>query len=122
MDRQKVFAWAKKKYRIEPDYPWNDDNGVLRHPDNKKWFAVVLTVRRDKLGLSGDNQVDVINVKSDPDLIGSLRTREGFHPAYHMNKDKWLSIRLDNTVPEDEIKNLINLSYQMTMPKKKERK
>ena len=34
------------------------------------------------------------NVKSDPLLIGSLRGQDGYFPAYHMNKEKWLSIQL----------------------------
>ena len=119
MDRERVFVWIKKKYGIEPDYPWNDDNAVLRHPENRKWFAVVLRVGRDKLGLPGEGLADVINVKCEPILIGSLRTQPGFHPAYHMNKDQWISIRLDGSVPEDQMKNLIGLSYDMTMPKKK---
>ncbi len=119
MDRERAFVWIKKKYGIEPDYPWNDDNAVLRHPENRKWFAVVLRVGRDKLGLLGEGLADVINVKCEPVLIGSLRTQPGFHPAYHMNKDQWISIRLDGSVPEDQMKNLIGLSYDMTMPKKK---
>lgn len=126
MDRERAFVWIKKKYGIEPDYPWNDDNAVLRHPENRKWFAIVLRVGRDKLGLPGEGLIDVINVKCEPVLIGSLRTRQGFHPAYHMNKDQWISIRLDGSVPEDELQNLIDLSYQMTMakelPKKKRKK
>ena len=31
-----------------------------------------------------------------------------------MNKDKWISVILDGTVSDDEIKNLIDLSYQLT--------
>ena len=31
MDRERAFVWIKKKYGIEPDYPWNDDTAVLRH-------------------------------------------------------------------------------------------
>ena len=89
------------------------------YPENRKWFAVVLRVGRDKLGLPGEGLADVINVKCEPVLIGSLRTQPGFHPAYHMNKDQWISIRLDGSVPEDQMKNLIGLSYDMTMSKKK---
>ena len=122
MDREKMFIHIKEKYKIEPDYPWKDDNAVLRHPENRKWFAVVLKVGRDKLGLPGEGLMDVINIKSEPVLISSLRTRQGFHPAYHMNKDQWISIRLDDTVPKDQIENLIDLSYQMTMPKRKRKK
>lgn len=51
-----------------------------------------MTVGRDKLGLPGDSMVDVVTVKCDPMLGGSLRMQKGFHPAYEMNKDKWLTI------------------------------
>ena len=114
MTRQEVFAYVKQRYGTEPDYPWMDSNAVLRHADSKKWYAVILEVRRDKLGLDGDGMVDVLNVKCDPILIGSLRLKPGFHPAYHMNKDKWLTIRLDGSVSPAEIQNLIDLSFRLT--------
>lgn len=119
MNRQEVFDYAKKKYGTDPDYPWFDTSAVLRHKDNHKWYGLVMEVGRDKLGLSGDGMVDVITVKCDPVLGGSLRVREGFHPAYHMNKEKWLTIRLDGSAPEDEIKSLIDLSFELTAAKKK---
>ena len=55
-------------------------------------------------------------MKCDPILAGSLRAQEGFHPAYHMNKEKWLTIRLDGSVPDVEIEKLIDLSYELTQP------
>ncbi|MCF0146293.1 MAG: MmcQ/YjbR family DNA-binding protein [Eubacterium sp.] len=144
MTRQDVFDYVKEQYGTEPDYPWFDDNAVLRHENiiregkadarctgedacesargqtrSGKWYGVVLTVGREKLGLVGDGMVDVLNVKSDPLLIGSLRTKEGYHPAYHMNKDNWISIRLDGTAPDNEIRHLIDMSFDLTAPKKK---
>ena len=89
MERKDVFSWVKEVYGTEPDYPWNDWNAVLRHKGNN-------------------------NVKCDPVLIGSLREQSGFFPAYHMNKENWISILLDGSVPEDVIKNLINMSYELT--------
>ena len=103
MERKELFEWAKEIYGAEPDYPWNDWNCVLRHKNNKKW-----------LGLQEDKTVDVLNIKCDPMMIGSLRMKEGFFPAYHMNKENWISILLDGTVSADEIKPLLELSYQLT--------
>ena len=54
---------------------------------------------------------------TEPDY---LREKEGFHPAYHMNKDKWITARLDGIVPEDEIKSLIDLSFRLTGQKRRE--
>ncbi len=119
MTRRQVFEYVKIKYGTEPDYPWLDDNAVLRHGDNKKWYGLVMKVWRGKLGLSGDGAADVINVKCDPAMGSFLRQKNGFHPAYHMNKEKWLTIRLDGSVADEEIKNLIDLSYEMTAAKKR---
>jgi predicted DNA-binding protein (MmcQ/YjbR family) len=120
MKREGLFQYITQEYDIQPDYPWNDENAVLRHRDNRKWFAVVLKVSKEKLGMSGDEVVDVLNVKSDPELIGTLRMKDGFHPAYHMNKEKWISVRLDGSVSFEEIKSLIELSYDLTKSKKKQ--
>ena len=56
MDRQTVFDYIKKKYKVLPEYPWRKYGGsaVFRHSDNSKWFALVMDVQGDKVGLSGD--------------------------------------------------------------------
>ena len=92
MERKELFEWAEKTYGTAPDYSWNDWNCVLRHKHNNKWYALVVELNEKKLGLTGDRIVDVLNIKCDPLLIGSLRMKPGFFPAYHMNKDKWISI------------------------------
>lgn len=35
---------------------------VMWHPDTRKWFAIIMDVPKDKLGLIGQQRVDVINV------------------------------------------------------------
>ena len=45
MTRQQLFQWMKRRYGVEPDYPWADENAVLRHRDNNKWFALVMEVK-----------------------------------------------------------------------------
>ena len=56
--RKRLFTYIKKKYKVEPEYPWSryDTNAVFRHVENKKWFALVMDVRREKLGLPGDGE------------------------------------------------------------------
>ena len=117
MTRQELFIWIRQQYGTEPEYPWHDWNAVLRHNDNNKWYGVVLEVSADKLGLPEAGIIDVLNVKSDPLLIGSLRGQDGYFPAYHMNKDWWITAVLDGTVSEDKIKMLPDISYQATAPK-----
>lgn len=120
--RDTVFAHIKKKYKVCPEYPWRkyDDNAVFRHSDNKKWFALVMSVGRGKLGLSGDGCVDVINLKIDDIMLRDMLVREkGICRAYHMNKEHWITVLLDGAVEEDKVYNLINMSYEATASKKK---
>lgn len=114
MNKQELFAWALETYGTEPDYPWMDGNAVLRHQPSRKWYAVVMEVGRKKLGLPGDGTVDVVNVKCDPLLTGTLRQEKGILPAYHMNKEKWVSILLDGSVDAELVKGLLETSYQLT--------
>ena len=80
-----------------------------------------MRVAKCRLGLAGDAPADVLNVKCDPILIGSLRREPGFLPAYHMNKNTWISILLDETVPDARIEFLLDLSYELVAPRIKKR-
>ena len=86
---------------------------VFRHSSNRKWFAVIMEIPREKLGLSGGN-IQVVNVKCDTRMIGSFRQEPGIYPGYHMHKAHWLTVALDGTVAEDKIKFLIDMSYDLT--------
>lgn len=122
--RQSVLDYVFGKYMVESDYPWQNDDksAVLRHRDNKKWFALIMRLSPGRLGLECEGWIDVINLKSDPILIGDLRQRQGFLPAYHMNKDSWITVALDGSVGEEEIFSLIDLSYKLTKSKAKRAK
>ena len=85
-------------------------------PDSQKWYALVMDVPRDKLRIPGPGSVDVLNVKCDPILGGSLRLESGILPAYHMNKDSWLTLLLDGTVPRETVFALLDGSYRLTGP------
>ena len=123
--RQAVFNYIKKKYRVSPAFPWrrSPDSAVFRHDDNKKWFALVMAVPGDRVGLSGKELVDVINLKID-DLFyrDMLIAREGIMPAYHMNKMHWISVLLDGSVEENQVFDLLDLSYAATASRKKKEK
>lgn len=63
--RRKIIDYIKKKYKAEPEHLWRSypDYIVFRHSDNNKWFGIIMDVSRDKLGLDGDDRVDIIDVK-----------------------------------------------------------
>lgn len=119
MNKEALFQFIKDTYGVEPDYPWFDENAVVRHPDTRKWFGILMCITADKLGICSCDKIDVLNVKCDPILIGTLIQEKGYYPAYHMNKASWISIDIQN-VKDDEIKMLIDMSYHLTKHKKKQ--
>ena len=119
----RIMDYAREHYGVEPDFPFPNypDIPVLRHHGSRKWFAIFMNVSRSVLRLDGDDPVDIMNVKCDPILSGSLRMQEGYLPGYHMNHDQWLTILLDGTVPLEEIIPLLDMSFDLTirLPKKR---
>lgn len=124
MNRAELEQFIMENYGVEPDYPWlkYPGNAVFRHVSNRKWFALIMDVPRNKLGLQGTKPLDVVNLKCDPVLIGSLRGVPGIFPAYHMNKEKWITVALDGSASDDKIRMLLDMSYDATAPKVKKRR
>ena len=119
MNREELEAYILNHYSTEPDYPWADTPraAVFRNAGNRKWFALVMEVPRDKLGLPGTEKLDIVNFKCDPILISSLRGETGIFPAYHMNKASWITASLDGSVSAETIELLLDVSYELTKPK-----
>lgn len=104
------------------EYPFGDETTVFRHSDNRKWFAILMNIPREKLGLFGKGNIDIVNLKCDPLLTGSLFSEGGVFPAYHMNKEKWISVLLDGSLEPDKVKWLLEISFNLTARKIKKRK
>lgn len=116
--------YIESTYGVSAEFPWikYPEYMVFRHIGNRKWFALVMEVPKEKLGLKNSGMLDIVNVKCDSVLIGSLRSENGFFPAYHMNKENWITIALDNSVSDGKIMLLLDMSYELTDSKSKSRK
>lgn len=114
MRREEIFEYVKKQYGTVPEYLWSSspDSAVLRHK-NGKWYAVIMNVKRPILGLDGDDTVDILDVKCDPEMTSMLIRSYGFLPGYHMNKKNWLTILLDGSVEESKILDFLDMSYDL---------
>lgn len=73
-----------------------------------------MDISKRKLGIQCDEIADVMNVKCDPILIGSLLNEKGIYPAYHINKVYWITILLDGSIDDEKIKWLIDMSFELT--------
>lgn len=114
-----VLASAGERYGAAPEYLWasTPDYAVLRHPASGKWFAVLMPIPQVKIGLPGEKIVDVLNIKADPLMIGSLRKKAAYFPAYHMNKQHWVSILLSAVAEEQEVLELLDFSFRLAAKK-----
>ena len=119
MNREQVEEHIALHYNADGEHPWMKDpsSTVYRHQNNRKWFALVMDVPKRTLGLDENGRVDILNVKCDMRLIGSLRSKKGFYPAYHMNKENWITIALDGSADAEELRWLLDMSYELTLPK-----
>ncbi len=123
--RDDVFAYIRKKYKTEAEYPWMRFPGyaVFRHDDNQKLFASVMDVAKNKLGLTGAEVVDILDVKvGDPLLADLLIQQEGYTRAYHIGRGGWVSVLLDGTVPFADICRWIDESYLATASPERKQK
>ena len=115
MTKQQFLEYCLNTYDTSPDYPFDEDfeTAVLRHVDNRKWYAIVMRVPRHKFGLDSDEVIDVVNLKLPIEMFGSFGTSDGVYPAYHMNKLHWISVLLHDA-HDDIVKFLVNASFKVT--------
>ena len=121
MTKQQFLSYCLSTYGTSPDYPFEEDfvTAVLRHANNRKWYAIVMRVSRRKFGFDSDEIIDVVNLKLPTEMFGSFGADDGVYPAYHMNKLHWISVLLPDA-PEDIVQFLVNVSFEATKaPKKK---
>jgi predicted DNA-binding protein (MmcQ/YjbR family) len=58
------------------------------------------------------------NLKSDPEKAVELRERyPGIVPGYHMNKMHWNTVKMDGSVPDSTVIELIDHSYDLVVQK-----
>lgn len=114
MKREEIFEYVNKQYGSIPEYLWRSspESSILRHK-NGKWYAAIMQVEKSKLGLKEDGEVEIINVKCEPDMVGLLTQTYGFLPGYHMNKKYWITMLLDGSVSEAKILDFLDMSYDL---------
>lgn len=121
MTRQELKRFISESYGVNPDYPWlkHPSYEVFRHDNSRKWFAVIMDIPKAKLGLNGDENISVVNLKCDTLMMRDILSERGFYPAYHMNKAYWVTAVLDGSADSETIKMLTRMSYKLTEKKNK---
>lgn len=102
---KRIIAHVREEYGEEPEYLWKNfpNNAILRRRDNRKWYAALLTTRRKNIGASGDEDVEIIDLRGEPETIRALIDGKKYFPGWHMNKKHWFTMCMDAPAGFDEI-------------------
>lgn len=107
----RICDWIYEAFGERPDFPFKrgSEAAVFRNQENRKWYLLAILRKGEK--------EEIVNVKVDKGMAPLLCTLPGFFPAYHMHKQNWVSIRMDGSVDEALVKDLIRESRAMTHEK-----
>ncbi|MGK8363706.1 MmcQ/YjbR family DNA-binding protein [Streptococcus oralis] len=114
---KRIMAQVQEKHGNQLEYLWekSPDTAVLRHEGNQKWYAVLMRIPWDKLEKGREGLVEAVNLKHDQ--VADLLSKKGIYPAFHMNKRYWLSLALDDSLQDEEVIELIEKSWNLTVKK-----
>lgn len=103
-----------KRYHDDAEHPWDKDpySAVYRNKQSRKWYALIM--RLPAKTLHHKQAEDILNIKLDPNEIQMLLQKDGFQSAYHMNKQHWITIVLDDTITDETIMDLVEKSHAFT--------
>ena len=118
MDPKVIEGYLLSQPEAVVSYPFGDDVQVFKVKN--KMFA---TLSLGKMGKSEDETDNWwLNLKCDPDKAISAREHyDSVLPGYHMSKKHWNTILLDDSIPNNLIKEWIDDSYDLIvlgLPKK----
>jgi len=98
-----IVEYCLKKKGATREYPFGPDPLVLKIAG--KMFALIFEDKGNYIRL---------NLKCDPVIAENLREQhDSVRPGYHMNKKHWNSIMIDGSLPESDIFEMIDHSYDM---------
>ena len=114
LTKEAIYKYVKEQYGTLPEHLWKKDpeSAVLRHQTGK-WYAVIMNVKKNVLGLQETGNVDIMNVKCDPEMTGLITQSYGYLPGYHMNKKHWITILLDDSITEAKTLDFLDMSYDL---------
>ena len=110
MDIETLKDYALTKPSTTHDFPFDNETMVVRVKN--KIFVLIPTKASPAQA----------NFKCDPNLAEILRqTYKAVTPGYHMNKRHWNTVIFDDSIPDDEILEMVDHAYEQVvkgLPKK----
>ncbi|MCM1490619.1 MAG: MmcQ/YjbR family DNA-binding protein [Muribaculum sp.] len=108
MNVEELREYALSLPKVEENQPWTEPQYemLITYKVGGKWFMLE------------DPDKKFIDVKCDTETIVEMQSRyEGAFPAWHMNKEHWLGVRLESDISDATIKQLIKDGYNLIVDK-----
>ena len=103
MDREQLRGYCLAKKAAVEDFPFGDEVAVF------KIMVKIFALLPVDGGLT-------ISLKCDPIFATLLRdTYPAVTPGWHLNKRHWNTVKVDDSIPEDEILEMIDHSYDQVV-------
>lgn len=114
---KELIRYVRDTYGDELEFLWQKfpDNAVWRRKDTGKWYAALLTVSKNKLGLDSSEKIEILDLRLRPEELEVLVDNQNYFPGYHMNKKHWYTILLNDSVSLAEIQQRVSISYQLAI-------
>lgn len=114
-----IINYVKAKYDNDLEFLWKKSpkNAIWRNQNNRKWYGAVLVISKNKLKIESNEMVEILDLRYQKNDIKNIIDNYKIFPGYHMNKDNWITIILDGRVELEEIYQLIDNSYQLSLHK-----
>ncbi len=111
-------------------YEWLDEYLLSKKGVTKdfkaEWEAERFLLFDKMIAMKGGDKYakPIITLKCPPEFGKMLRERyEHIVPGYYMNKDHWNSVYMEGDTPDDVVKRMCDMSYDLilaSLPKKKQ--
>lgn len=104
MNIESISEYCRKKIGVTEDFPFDEDTLAIR-VINK----IFLLASLEKVPLQ-------MNLKCEPEYAVELRERyDAVQPGFHMNKSHWNTVMIDGSIPNSELKEMIDHSYEQVV-------
>ena len=116
--RQKWTKWMTENIGPYHGNPFEKAEAMGFTVEEKgKWYALMMQVPLQKLGVASKADALILNVKIHPEDKERLIATDGVYEAYHMNKKHWISIALNVCTDDALIRECIYTSYKCVAKK-----
>ena len=115
----KLIEYIRENFSDAPEFLWEKypNFAIFRRKDNRKWYALIANIPKKYLRLGGAEEIEILNLRVEPEELDKIFDGEKYFRGWHMNKKSWLTLRLDETLTDEEIFARLEESYRLAKKK-----